>query len=215
MLTKEQLEHLPVFPLPKAVFFPHTALPLHVFESRYRELTRYCLDQDWPMAIPMIASDEATDENTPPELVEVAGVGRISHHQEMPDGRYGIMLHGLARIRILQEHSTDTPYRIVRAEILPNQVSNSSTLESDIRTIRDCLTLLRSRIPNLVEALTSLTGDLAPAVLADRLGSVLFRQPTQRQRLLEEQDVGERIRIVRDRVAALAARTASTDDPVN
>ena len=215
MLTKEQLERLPVFPLPKAVFFPNTALPLHVFEPRYRALTRYCLDNNWPMAIPMLTTDVTGDENNPPELVKVAGAGRISHHQEMPDGRYGIMLHGVARVRILEEHISDTPYRIVRAEALPNQISDDTALQSDIQTIRDCLTLLRARIPNLVEALTSLTGDLAPSALADRLGSVLFRETTQRQQLLEEQDVGRRIRIVRDRVAALAARTASSEDPVN
>ena len=32
----QQLEALPLFPLPGTVFFPHTLLPLYVFEERYR-----------------------------------------------------------------------------------------------------------------------------------------------------------------------------------
>ena len=29
---------LPIFPLPDVTFFPHTLLPLHVFEARYRAI---------------------------------------------------------------------------------------------------------------------------------------------------------------------------------
>ena len=213
-LSQEHLERLPVFPLPSAVLFPNTVLPLHVFEPRYRELTRYCLEHAWPMAIPgIVESVNEAVEN--PELLEIAGAGRIIHHQEMPDGRFLILLQGVGRVRIVSEHTTDTAYRVVKAELVPNQLGNTDQLDADVRTIRDCLTLLRARVPNLVDALSTQASDLAPAALADTLGGILFKSPTQRQSLLEESDVAKRVRVVRDRVAALAARTASADDPVN
>jgi Lon protease-like protein len=31
---------VPVFPLPDVVLFPKTLLPLHIFEDRYRTMTR-------------------------------------------------------------------------------------------------------------------------------------------------------------------------------
>src|SRR6185437_10749099 len=34
---------LPLFPLPRVVLFPHTFLPLHIFEPRYRQMTAECL----------------------------------------------------------------------------------------------------------------------------------------------------------------------------
>src|SRR5258708_20036322 len=37
------LPHLPIFPLPGAVLLPHGAMPLHIFEPRYRQMTRDCL----------------------------------------------------------------------------------------------------------------------------------------------------------------------------
>ncbi|MEM9703157.1 MAG: LON peptidase substrate-binding domain-containing protein, partial [Planctomycetota bacterium] len=35
----------PIFPLPGCVFFPHTLLPLHIFEPRYRAMTRAALGE--------------------------------------------------------------------------------------------------------------------------------------------------------------------------
>ena len=42
---------LKVFPLPSAVLFPHTVLPLHIFEPRYRSLVKSALTGDKVMAM--------------------------------------------------------------------------------------------------------------------------------------------------------------------
>ena len=214
MLTQKHLDHLPIFPLPKVSLFPDTVLPLHVFEPRYRALTRYCLDNEWPLAVPML-SDEPQPETSLPLVLPIAGAGTIRQHQELPDGRYGILLQGNARVRILSEVATDLPYRIVRAEVVHDTDTRSSQCSEDMQTITDCLSLLRVRIPNLVDALTSLNGETNPGELTNRLASILFRDAQQRQSILSEASVEKRLRLVRDRVAALAARTASADDPVN
>ena len=44
---------LPMLPL-SAVLFPHTAMPLHVFEPRYRELMRDCLEGDRRFGVVLI-----------------------------------------------------------------------------------------------------------------------------------------------------------------
>ena len=43
--------HLPIFPLPDIVLFPHTLLPLHIFEPRYRAMTADCLARDRRLAV--------------------------------------------------------------------------------------------------------------------------------------------------------------------
>ena len=35
----------PIFPLPDVTFFPHTLLPLHVFEARYRAMVVDALER--------------------------------------------------------------------------------------------------------------------------------------------------------------------------
>ena len=41
---------VPIFPLPDLTFFPHTFLPLHVFEARYRAMITDCLARDKRLA---------------------------------------------------------------------------------------------------------------------------------------------------------------------
>ena len=103
------------------------------------------------------------EDNEAPALMEIAGAGRIIHHQEMPDGRFLILLQGIGRVRIISEHATDTAYRVVKAELVPN---SNMGVDADVTTIRDCLTLLRARVPNLVDVCL-LKLATTPAALAD------------------------------------------------
>ena len=50
-LLRPYLYSLAVFPLPRAVFFPHTSLPLHVFEPRYLEMIETCIKESSPVAV--------------------------------------------------------------------------------------------------------------------------------------------------------------------
>src|SRR5207248_4854208 len=49
--TPDVLASLPIFPLPNCVLLPGGMLPLHVFEPRYREMTRDCLAGHQLMAV--------------------------------------------------------------------------------------------------------------------------------------------------------------------
>ena len=70
------LAALPIFPLPNCVLLPGGLLPLHVFEPRYRELTRDCLSGTQLMAIARLRPGyEQTYYGRPP-VYERCGVGR-------------------------------------------------------------------------------------------------------------------------------------------
>ena len=40
-----------LFPIPDCVAFPGTTFPLHVFEPRYRDMVKFCLENDVPMGV--------------------------------------------------------------------------------------------------------------------------------------------------------------------
>src|SRR5436190_1218744 len=66
---------LPIFPLPDVTFFPHTLLPLHVFEARYRAMIMDVLARDRRLAVVKLRPGyEATYAGKPP-VHEVAGAG--------------------------------------------------------------------------------------------------------------------------------------------
>src|SRR5215212_2636980 len=96
----QALSALPIFPLPNCVLLPGGLLPLHVFEPRYRELTRDCLAGSQLMAVARLRPGyESTYYGRPP-VYERCGVGRIICSEELPDGRFALLLRGVARVEI-------------------------------------------------------------------------------------------------------------------
>ncbi|HET9856141.1 MAG TPA: LON peptidase substrate-binding domain-containing protein, partial [Methylomirabilota bacterium] len=106
---------LPIFPLPDLAFFPHTMLPLHVFEARYRAMVTDCLARDKRLAVVGLKPGyEAGYEGKPP-VYPITGVGRIVQWERLATGRFNLLLRGECRARIDRELPTDTLYRMVAA----------------------------------------------------------------------------------------------------
>jgi Lon protease-like protein len=76
------LSSLPIFPLPNCVLLPGGLLPLHVFEPRYRELTRDCLAGAQLMGIARLRPGFETTYYGCPPVYERCGVGRIICSEE-------------------------------------------------------------------------------------------------------------------------------------
>ena len=60
--VRRALPRLPIFPLPGAVLLPHALVPLHVFEPRYRQMTRDCDAGLRALALANIPDDRAAGE---------------------------------------------------------------------------------------------------------------------------------------------------------
>ncbi|WP_448662724.1 LON peptidase substrate-binding domain-containing protein [Sphingomonas sp. CJ20] len=105
---------LSVFPLGGALLFPRMHLPLHIFEPRYRSMVSDALARD--RRIGMVQPRDAGD---PPALFDVGCVGRIAEVEALSDGRFDIVLEGLARFTIVRELDVTTPFRQVEAMLEP------------------------------------------------------------------------------------------------
>ena len=105
-------KRLSIFPLTGAVLFPGMQLPLHFFEPRYRALVSDALIRDRQIA--MIQPQRPTEGA---ELFSVGCVGRIGEVQAMDDGRYNVILEGVARFRLVRELDVTTAFRQIEADI--------------------------------------------------------------------------------------------------
>lgn len=105
---------VPLFPLPGAILFPRSQLPLHVFEDRYREMVRDAIDGAGRIA--MIQPKGPDDDNRPP-LYPVGCVGEIVSVEELDDGRFNIVLLGSNRFRIIAETEIDAGYRCAEVDV--------------------------------------------------------------------------------------------------
>jgi hypothetical protein len=109
---------LPLFPLPNIVFFPHTRLPLHVFEPRYRQMVSDALESDQRFGIVLLKSGWEADYFGAPAVYPFGTLGTIEQAVPLEDGRYNIVVRGDVRFRIVEEVSR-VPYRTARVVAEP------------------------------------------------------------------------------------------------
>jgi uncharacterized protein len=105
---------VPIFPLPGAILFPRSQLPLHIFEPRYRDMVRDAIDGGGQIA--MIQPQRLDDDNEAP-LFAVGCVGELVGVEELEDGRFNIVLLGSHRFRLVREVDVDAIYRCAEVDI--------------------------------------------------------------------------------------------------
>lgn len=125
-------QEVALFPIPNLVAFPGTVVPLHVFEPRYRQLVKDCLEQDRLLGVCHTQKTirDAPRNQSPAEMLstnqatyqpqDVFSAGPCKLIETTPDGRLLAEIHIEQRFVIKQEIQT-LPYRIVACEILDDE----------------------------------------------------------------------------------------------
>lgn len=106
------VQRISIFPLAGALLFPRMHLPLHVFEPRYRALVSDAMARD--RKIGMI---QPRGLGVSPPLFDVGCLGRITDVEALEDGRFNIVLEGIARFHVLRELDVTTSFRQIEAEL--------------------------------------------------------------------------------------------------
>lgn len=204
------LPRMPLFPLPNVVLFPHASLRLHIFEDRYRALTRDILAGERFLAMGLIA-ESARPSDERPAVEPIAGVGEVVMAHELPDGRFNLVLRGHARVRIDAELASDRPYRLVSASVLPDlPIAEPDELRDAEQSLRVLIGQLADAIPEGGEPLRQIVAGLeTPEALANVAAAELVADLGVRQRLLEMRDVTKRLERVTAEVASMTARLSA------
>ena len=102
-------KNIAVFPLSNFIIFPHTTVPLNIFEPRYVEMI-----QDSMKINKMIGliQPKNNDDSSIPDLHKIGCLGKITSFKNTSDGRFLIDLKGLTRFEITKEIKNDKPYRM-------------------------------------------------------------------------------------------------------
>ena len=184
---------LPIFPLPDLTFFPHTLLPLHVFEARYRAMVIDCLARDKRMAIVGLKPGYEATYDGKPAVYEVAGMGRIVQCERFATGRFNLVVKGESRVRIERELPADTLYRLVAATPLGETGAERPSVGALVaRVTGRCLSILRA-VNRPTADLEASLAEAAPGALCDQVASAVVPEAGVRQELLEELDIERRL----------------------
>lgn len=203
-----------LFPLPNLVLFPVVAQPLHVFEPRYRQLMADALAGDRLIGMALLRPGWEGDYQNRPPIHPVVCLGRIHQEERRADGRYDLLLEGATRARIIEEVAADRLYRVARVELMPDVPAD----EADEAGLRQGLreralpffsgqAALQDRLGRLIEGPIELGG------LCDVFGFALPLEVEEKQELLSEARVAERVRLLLRRLGERAAAGARKFPP--
>jgi len=175
---------LPLFPLPNIVFFPHTRLPLHVFEPR--QMVRDVMETDQRFGIVLLRPGWEPEYFGAPPVYTFGTLGTIEKAVPLDDGRFNIVVRGDARFRILDEVS-GAPYRTARVVTEPEVERATDAANAQREWLADVSRQYLKYLPDqtAVPEIEMVSLD----ALTNALIMSLNLDVAEKQKLLEESDV--------------------------
>ncbi|RMF32769.1 MAG: hypothetical protein D6747_08390 [Chlorobiota bacterium] len=190
---------LGLFPL-ELVLFPGAYVPLHIFEPRYRQLIRECIEQRRPFGINLYDKDNLQRVGC---TAEVQGIVR-----QYEDGRFDIIVRGGRRyilqslddatmpyLRATVEYYDDYPGETLNVELYRTCAGLFNEFVTRIYPKPEVLTLPVDRIPVF-------EGSMPSFFMAQKSGLRLL----QKQVLLAFRRENDRLDLIRQHLAELLPR---------
>lgn len=174
---------VPVFPLGNMVLFPHLILPLHIFEHRYREMTRDVLSGENLIAMALYKPGRESGEGPGLPFYETVTLGQVMQHESLPEGKFNLTLLGVSRARVLSAH-LDKPYWQAELELVSEDLDGMDIGQNKVH------------YENLWKHFGSMLADPAKAlplpILCDLIASTFISDIHEKQKLLEMIDISKR-----------------------
>jgi len=188
----DDLSGVPVLPLRDVVVYPHMVIPL--FVGREKSIVALNKAMDSGKRILLVAQEAADlDDPQPADLYEVGTLATILQLLKLPDGTVKVLVEGGERALIDRFNVADH----FSAEItLLSEEDRHDEREIDV-LVRSIITQfeqyvkLNKKVPP--EVLTSLSGIDEPGRLADTVAAHMALKLSEKQRILEIQDIKSRL----------------------
>jgi Lon protease-like protein len=188
------LPQFPIFPL-GVVLYPGTALPLHLFEPRYRQMLSDVRAGDSRFGILTAISGVPERELPPGRLGCVAEVTEV---EIMPDGRSNIVVVGRERFALDQFVESDTLYHVASVTVVPDLPAPNAVV---LAVASEEVAQHFKQVVKAVHAINGENGPVPPlpddpAQLAWTIASMIDLDLDSRYRLLAERDPAARLTTV-------------------
>ncbi len=194
-------DSLVILPVRDMVLFPGLIMPIAIGRERTIAAAQYAARREQPVGVLMQTRSEV-DAPTPDDLSRVGTVASILRYVSTPDGTHHVVCQGLRRFRVL-EFLDGFPFSVARiAEMEPTDAGADAPTEARFLKIKEkavqILHLLPQAPQELVQAIQAIE---EPTALADLVAGYLDIKSVEKQELLEQSDLTQRL----DRLLELMA----------
>ena len=195
---------LPMFPL-GSVALPGVALPLQVFEPRYRALVMTCLTEDRLFGSVLI--DRGSEVGGGDRRGDVGSLIRIIQYEELPDGRWAVVGVGVERLRVV-EWLPDDPFPRCIAEAWIDGEPTDKTSELIGRTLDATLGLMARLGVDVTDFRSRPELDPDASIASFQLAALSPLGPLDRLQALKADGPDSRLRFL---LASIEDQTATLD----
>ncbi len=187
-----------ILPVRNLVLFPGVVLPVSMGRERTVAGAEEAVRNERRVGF-LLQRDSQTADPTGDDLHKIGTAATIFRHVTAPDGTHHIVVQGEQRFRVL-DFQPGLPYMVARVEYLKEPATISNDVEARVLHLKklaaEAITLLPqapAEIGNIVQTMES------PSALVDLIASYMDVKPTDKQQLLETDDLKARF----DRVTEL------------
>ncbi len=181
--------------LSDCILFPHGAMPLNIFEPRYREMLSDAIEGDCVFGI----VNESTDPKGNPSPANIGTVGLVRASKQKEDGTSQLILHGFLRMKVI-EWVNDRSYPRARISPITFDLESSDTDQLSVKVQKLRKMIIRALEHTDTEIKTHIIDMLDqadhPHIFADLVSQQFVQDPKTRQFLLETNDAGRRLDIL-------------------
>ena len=193
------MSELPLFPLP-VVLFPDSALPLHIFEERYKILIGECVDGRREFGINLVQDGKVSRVGCTAVVKEV--------RKRYPDGRKDIVVVGRRRYTLGEIDSGRAPYFVGAVEFFGSVVDTvDRTLACETIQLYNALIEIVYKDQEHQQSFDQISTEPS-FVLAQKAGMDVL----QRQHLLELVSENDRLKVLRDYLTDIIPKLETMDE---
>lgn len=195
-------EIAPVIPVRDVTVFPYIIVPLSISSESSVSAADAALSTS-RMVVLVGQRDVDVDEPGTEELYEVGTVAMVMRTMKLPDNRIRVLVQGISRCRV-EYYTLNRPHLEAKISVLGDLPMRANHLETEamIRNVKSQLERSASFGKTIPSEVLVIANSLeAPSRLADLVASNIEMKPAEAQRVLEEQDVMERLKLVNEYLA--------------
>lgn len=183
---------LPILPLRGTVVFPLTVVPLAAAQPRSLRLIDAVMSGDRRVGLVM-QKDPEQEGAGPDDVYRIGTIATIHQMMRVPDGSVRLAVQGVERMRI-REFTGEEPFLTARVEQAPEVMEDSVEIQALTRTTLDSFQRLVSLVSHLPDELVTAALNVDdPRHLVYLVATNLRMEPEERQQLLEEDSVREKL----------------------
>ena len=186
---------LPILPLFDAVLFPKMVLPLVVMQGESVKLVDEAMAKDRLIGLVLSSKAEESEATSREDLAAIGTSALILKMAKTQDNRTQLLVQGLSRFQI-DDYTAEEPYLKART----SQIKDIEEKSNEIEALTSNLVSQFSRVIELSPGLPPEIGQMAksiqePGTLADMVASTINASPEEKQKVLEQENIKERLKV--------------------